>query len=106
MRRLLEAQRRAFETDPPPSLAVRRSRMDRLLAALLNNVDALADALGADSGQRSRAATMATRRGPRVAVQGDVASALWAISRAQEYLAFPAGVRWISWTNTTCLGTL
>lgn len=34
--------------------------MDRLLAALLNNADALADAVGADFGQRSATATLGT----------------------------------------------
>lgn len=60
MRTTLERQRRAFVAEGPPSLAVRRNRIDRLLALVLDNTDAFVDAMAADFGTRSRAATLFT----------------------------------------------
>ena len=60
MRDVLDQQRRAFVADGPPSLAVRRNRIDRLLALVLDNTDAFVDAMAADFGTRSRAATLFT----------------------------------------------
>jgi coniferyl-aldehyde dehydrogenase len=60
LQRLLEAQQHAFARDPEPTVAVRRSRMDRLLAVLLDNSDAFIEAISADFGQRSAAATLGT----------------------------------------------
>lgn len=57
---LLDKQRRSFADDGPPSAAVRRNRIDRLLAMVLDNVDAFTDAMAQDFGTRSRAACMAT----------------------------------------------
>ncbi|MEU1981078.1 coniferyl aldehyde dehydrogenase [Nocardia sp. NPDC019395] len=51
---LLESQRRAFLREGPPSAAVRRDRIDRLIAMVLDNTDAYVDALVADFGTRSR----------------------------------------------------
>lgn len=56
----LEAQRRAFTAAGPPDLATRRNRIDRLLALVLDNTDAFVDAMSADFGTRSRAATLFT----------------------------------------------
>jgi hypothetical protein len=39
---MLDRQRRAFLADGPPSVAVRRERIDRLMALLLDNTDAFA----------------------------------------------------------------
>lgn len=50
---LLEAQRQSFRVDGPPSLAVRRDRIDRLVMLLTENAGQLADALEADFGTRS-----------------------------------------------------
>ena len=47
------AQRRAFEADPDPSLAVRRNRLDRLLELTERNQDAIVAAIAADFGTRS-----------------------------------------------------
>lgn len=57
---LLEKQRRSFVADGPPSAAVRRNRIDRLLAMVLDNVDAFTAAMAQDFGTRSRAASLAT----------------------------------------------
>jgi len=57
---LLEKQRRSFVDDGPPSAAVRRNRIDRLLAMVLDNVDAFTEAMAQDFGTRSRAASLAT----------------------------------------------
>lgn len=52
-RALLELQRAAFLRDGPPSARVRRERIDRLMAMVLDNADAYVDALVADYGTRS-----------------------------------------------------
>ena len=57
---ILERQRRAFVADGPPSADLRRNRIDRLLALVLDNTDAFVDAMAADFGTRSRAATLFT----------------------------------------------
>lgn len=57
---LLEKQRRSFTDDGPPGAAVRRNRIDRLLAMVLENVDAFTEAMAHDFGTRSRAASLAT----------------------------------------------
>jgi coniferyl-aldehyde dehydrogenase len=57
---MLERQRRAFVADGPPSGAARRNRIDRLLALVLDNTDDFVDAMGADFGTRSRAASLFT----------------------------------------------
>lgn len=59
-RALLERQRRAFIAAGPPSVALRRNRIDRLLALVLDNTDAFVDAMAADFGTRSRAASLFT----------------------------------------------
>jgi coniferyl-aldehyde dehydrogenase len=60
MRTALDRQRRAFVADGPPSPDVRRNRIDRLLALVLEDTDAFVDAMAADFGTRSRAATLFT----------------------------------------------
>ncbi len=55
---LLERQREAFLREGPPSAAVRRNRIDRLLAMVLDNVDAYVDAMTSDFGTRSRTGTL------------------------------------------------
>jgi coniferyl-aldehyde dehydrogenase len=47
------AQRRAFDAEPNPSFAVRRNRLDRLLALTERNEDAIVAAIAADFGTRS-----------------------------------------------------
>lgn len=54
MRALLEAQQRAFRAALPEPLALRRDRLDRCLALLVDNREALAAAMSADFGHRSR----------------------------------------------------
>ena len=53
----LERQRRAFIADGPPSVAVRRDRIDRLVGLVLDNADAFVEAMAADFGTRPRAGT-------------------------------------------------
>lgn len=57
---VLERQRQSFVADGPPSAAVRRNRIDRLLAMVLDNTDAFVEAMAADFGTRSRSASLAT----------------------------------------------
>src|SRR5665213_127422 len=57
---ILAGQRQAFVADGPPSLALRRNRIDRLMALVLDNSDAFVDAMATDFGTRSRAATLFT----------------------------------------------
>ncbi|MFI5507494.1 coniferyl aldehyde dehydrogenase [Mycobacterium sp. NPDC051804] len=57
---VLQRQRQAFIADGRPSVAVRRNRIDRLLALVLDNADAFVDAMAADFGTRPRAGTLFT----------------------------------------------
>jgi coniferyl-aldehyde dehydrogenase len=57
---ILDRQRQAFVDDGPPSVAVRRNRIDRLMALVLDNTDAFVDAMAADFGTQSKAATLFT----------------------------------------------
>ncbi|BBZ12981.1 coniferyl aldehyde dehydrogenase [Mycobacterium branderi] len=60
IRAMLERQRQAFADEGPPSLEVRRHRIDRLMALLLDNSDAFIEAMAADYGTRSKAASLFT----------------------------------------------
>jgi coniferyl-aldehyde dehydrogenase len=57
---ILTLQRQAFVADGPPSAEVRRDRIDRLLALLLDNTEAFVAAMSADFGTRSKAASLFT----------------------------------------------
>lgn len=57
---LLEKQRQSFVADGPPGVAVRRDRIDRLMAMVLDNPDAFVEAMATDFGTRSRSASLAT----------------------------------------------
>jgi len=57
---ILDRQRQAFLDDGPPSVGVRRNRIDRLMALVLDNTDAFVDAMATDFGTRSKAATLFT----------------------------------------------
>jgi coniferyl-aldehyde dehydrogenase len=54
MKLLLDRQRRAFERDINPELAVRVDRIDRIINVLVQNQLRLCDAMSADFGHRSR----------------------------------------------------
>lgn len=58
LQELFSAQRRAFLAEGPPSVKVRRDRLDRLVALMVDNADAIAAAVDADFGSRPRAATL------------------------------------------------
>jgi coniferyl-aldehyde dehydrogenase len=60
MRATLDRQRHSYLGDGPPSVAVRRNRIDRLLALVLDNTDEFAEAVAADYGTRSKTATVLT----------------------------------------------
>jgi coniferyl-aldehyde dehydrogenase len=53
-------QQQAFRAEGPPSAAVRRNRIDRLVAMLFENSDTLAEAMSADYGSRSPIASVMT----------------------------------------------
>ncbi|WP_026342939.1 aldehyde dehydrogenase family protein [Nocardia sp. BMG111209] len=57
---MLELQRAAFRREGPPSAEVRRDRIDRLVAMVLDNADDYVEALVRDFGTRSRTGTMFT----------------------------------------------
>jgi coniferyl-aldehyde dehydrogenase len=57
---ILDRQRQAFIHDGPPGVALRRNRIDRLMALVLDNTDEFVEAMAADFGTRSRAATLFT----------------------------------------------
>ncbi len=57
---VLERQRAAFTADGPPGVALRRNRIDRLLALVLDNADDFVDAMAADFGTRPRAGSLFT----------------------------------------------
>jgi coniferyl-aldehyde dehydrogenase len=60
MRAVLERQRQAFVAEGPPSVRVRRNRIDRLLALVLDNADAFVDAMSSDYGTRPKAGSLFT----------------------------------------------
>jgi coniferyl-aldehyde dehydrogenase len=57
---ILDRQRQAFVAEGPATLETRHHRIDRLLALVLDNTDAFVDAMAADYGTRSRAASLFT----------------------------------------------
>ncbi len=57
---LLDLQRQAFIADGPPDVALRRNRIDRLLAVVLDNADDFVDAMAADFGTRPRTGSLFT----------------------------------------------
>ncbi|MFW0785791.1 aldehyde dehydrogenase family protein [Gordonia sp. CPCC 206044] len=57
---LLESQQRSFVAGGPPDAATRRNRIDRLVALMVDNSDALVDALVRDFGSKSRLGTVST----------------------------------------------
>jgi coniferyl-aldehyde dehydrogenase len=60
LRAILERQQQAFVSDGPPSVAVRRNRIDRLLALVLDNADDFVGAIEADFGTRPRTGSLFT----------------------------------------------
>jgi coniferyl-aldehyde dehydrogenase len=56
----LERQRQSFMAEGPPSVAVRRNRIDRLMALVLDNADAFVDAMVADFGTRPKTGSLFT----------------------------------------------
>jgi coniferyl-aldehyde dehydrogenase len=56
----LQRQRSAFAADGPPPVAVRRDRIDRLTALMLDNADSIAEAMSADYGTRPRSGALFT----------------------------------------------
>ncbi|MFV0253090.1 MAG: aldehyde dehydrogenase family protein [Beutenbergiaceae bacterium] len=60
MSEVLDLQRAAFHRDGPPSLQVRRDRIDRFTSAVLEHTDELVEAISADFGFRGEVATLVT----------------------------------------------
>src|SRR5262249_5957297 len=60
LRAILDRQRAAFMAEGPPGVAVRRNRIDRLLALVLDNADAFIDAMEADFGTRPKTGSLFT----------------------------------------------
>ena len=55
-----QRQRAAFVADGPPDVVLRRNRIDRLLALVLDNADDFVDAMAADFGTRPRTGSLFT----------------------------------------------
>jgi coniferyl-aldehyde dehydrogenase len=60
LRAILERQRQSFVTEGPPSVAVRRNRIDRLVALVLDNADEFVAAMEADFGTRPKTGSLFT----------------------------------------------
>lgn len=60
MSAILESQRAAFTADGPADAALRRNRIDRLLALVLDNADDFVEAMARDFGTRPRAGSLFT----------------------------------------------
>src|SRR5262245_50437571 len=58
MRSVLEAQRAAFTAELPVSIAVRKDRLKRVIALLVDNSEAFCTVLSEDFGHRSREQTL------------------------------------------------
>ena len=66
LRAILEQPRQAFVAEGPPSVAVPRHRIVRLLALVLDNADEFVDAMKADFGSRPKAGSwIVVHQGPR-----------------------------------------
>ena len=66
MQSVLEKQRASFIASLPEPMSVRRDRMDRAIALLLDNAEGFAKAVSADFGHRSREQTLMTDIMPSV----------------------------------------
>ena len=60
LRAILERQRAAYTAEGPPDVAVRRNRIDRLLALVLDNADEFIDAMETDFGSRPKTGSLFT----------------------------------------------
>lgn len=66
MQTVLEKQRASFTADLPEPMSVRRDRIDRAIALLIDNAESFAQAVSADFGHRSREQTLLTDIMPSV----------------------------------------
>ena len=66
MQSVLEKQRTAFTAALPEAMSVRRDRIDRAIALLVDNAESFAKAVSADFGHRSREQTLMTDIMPSV----------------------------------------
>ena len=70
MQTVLEKQRATFTAAMPESMAVRRDRIDRAIAMLIDHAEDFAKAVSADFGHRSREQTLLTDIMPSVSHEG------------------------------------
>ena len=87
MQTVLEKQRAAFTAAMPESMAVRRDRIDRAIAMLIDHAEDFAKAVSADFGHRSHEQTLLT----------DIMPSVSAIAAPEED---PPGTRAISRSHT------
>lgn len=105
LRALFDAQRNAFARDSFPDLAARLDRLKRLKTALQDNEDAIADAISADFGNRSRHETLiaetfillsaiahASKHLPRWMKTGRVATSFHSLPGSSRIIPQPLGV--------------
>ena len=90
---VLKRQRAAFTTALPESMAVRRDRIDRAIALLIDHQDAFAKAVSADFGHRSTEQTLMTDIMPSVGALKHAKKHFEAWGRAEKRKAmFPLGL--------------
>ncbi len=90
---VLKRQRSAFTAALPESMAVRRDRIDRAIALLVDHKDAFAKAVSADFGHRSTEQTLMTDIMPSVGALKHAKKHFEAWGRAEKRKAmFPLGV--------------
>ncbi len=93
LQHLLGLQRAAFTAAMPESLNVRRDRIDRAIALLVDHADAFADAVSEDFGHRSRQQTLMTDIMPSVSALKHARKHLAAWARGQRRKpTFPLGL--------------
>lgn len=83
MKALLDRQRAAFMAAPFPTAAMRQANLRKLEAAVKANQQLIADAIGADFGNRSRAETVLSEIVPTLAASAFARKHLTAWMRAQ-----------------------
>jgi coniferyl-aldehyde dehydrogenase len=110
MRAALEASRRAFLAEGPPSAKVRRDRIDRLIAIMVDNADRLVETLREDYGHRSSVQSLfAEVLGPLPGLKDSrkhLEKWMKPERRSAGPLAFIGAKAWIEWQPLGVIGVI
>ena len=107
----LMAQRAAFTTELPVSIAIRKDRLNRAAAMIADNADAFCDALSEDFGHRSREQSMLTDIASSIAPIKHALRSLdgWA-KRDKRAVQFPLGLlgarAWVEYQPKGVVGVI